>query len=490
MTLPDPIVTGLALALVLHGPIQPGPAQALRDRLAGGCNQTGIVLANQGSHVAALAAFDLALLIHPAYVTALGNRANILHLAGRLDAALATNERALSIDPDHADSRYNRGLMLIDAERFDDALACFNQVLASHPDHTAALGNRGVVLHMMGRLQEAIASFARVQALQPGGDAAACMNESLARLAMGDFAGGWPRYEARWGTKIHPFERGFPQPQWKGEPLPPGRTILLHVDQGYGDTIQFCRYAPLLARRAHVVMELPAALMRLFATLSDELTLVTEGEALPPFDLHCPFGSLPLAFGTVTETIPCDIPYLRADSARVAGWRARVDALPGLKVGLVWAGDSGRAVSEAAARDRRRSVPLARLAPLGAIPGINFISLQKGEAAAQAAQPPPGMALHDWTAALADFADTAALIAALDLVITVDTSVAHLAGALGAPVWILNRFDACWRWLRDRTDSPWYPSARLFRQPALGAWDPLIEQAATALDQWRRTKVQ
>jgi hypothetical protein len=408
---------------------------------------------------------------------------------GQLDAALATNAQALSLDPSHIDSRYNRGLMLIDAERFGDALTCFDQVLATHPDHMPALGNRGVVLHVMGRLEEAIASFARVRALQPG-DAAACMNESLARLAMGDFAGGWPRFEARYGTTMHPIHRDFPMPQWKGEPLPPRRTILLHVDQGYGDTIQFGRYARLLTHRAHVVMELPATLMRLFATLSDDLTLVAEGEALPPFDLHCPIVSLPLAFGTTIETIPCDIPYLRADPALAAGWRARVDALPGLKVGLVWAGDSGRAVSEAAARDRRRSMPLARLAPLGAVPGVSFISLQKGEAAAQANRPPFGMTLHDWTGELNDFADTAALIATLDLVITVDTSVAHLAGALGAPVWILNRFDACWRWLRDRADSPWYPSARLFRQPALGAWDPVIEQVAAALDQLRRTKVQ
>jgi tetratricopeptide (TPR) repeat protein len=488
--LPDPIATHLALALALHrAPHAQPEVDALRDLLADRCNRYGITNVNRGQLAAALTAFDTALLAHPDYLVALGNRANVLHLMGRVDAALAANDRALAIDPDHLDSRYNRGLILIDLERFDEAWTCFDQVLATQPDHPGALGNRGVVMHVLGRFDEAIADFARVQVLRPG-DAAACMNESLARLAIGDFAGGWPRYEARYGTALHPTRRDFAQPQWTGEILPPGRTILLHVDQGYGDTIQFCRYARLLTRQARVVMELPAALRRLLSTLSEEIDIVTEGDPLPPFDLHCPFVSLPLAFATTLETIPADIPYLRADPALTAAWRARVQPLPGLKVGLVWAGDAGLAVPEAAARDRRRSIPLTRLAPLAEIPGVSFISLQKGNAAAQAVRPPSGMTLHDWSVELKDFADTAALVAALDLVITVDTSVAHLAGALGAPVWILNRFDACWRWFRDRTDSPWYPSARLFRQPTPGDWEAVIRDVAAALDQHRRTKLQ
>jgi tetratricopeptide (TPR) repeat protein len=488
--LPDPIATSLIIALTLHRASRAGPAvDVLRDLLADSCNRYGITLASEGQHAAALDAFDMALMVRPEYVVALGNRANVLHLMGRVDAALAANDRALAIVPDHIDSHYNRGLILIQLERFDEALACFDRVLATHPDHTGALGNRGVVMHVLGRFQDAIVDFAHVQALQPG-DASACMNESLARLAIGDFAGGWKRYEARYGTKMHPIQRDFAQPQWNGETLPPRRRILLHVDQGYGDTIQFCRYARLLAPRARVVMEVPAALRRLLSTLSDDLDLITKGDPLPRFDLHCPFLSLPLAFGTILETIPGDVPYLRAEPALVAAWRARVQALPGLKVGLVWAGDAGLAVPEAAARDRRRSIPLTRLAPLGAVAGVSLISLQKGDAATQASQPPPGLRLQDWTAELSDFADTAALLAALDLVITVDTSVAHLAGSLGAPVWILNRFDACWRWLRDRTDSPWYPSARLFRQPAPGDWDPVIRDVAAALAQLRRTKVQ
>ncbi len=277
------------------------------------------------------------------------------------------------------------------------------------------------------------------------------------------------------------------------------RTILLHAEQGYGDTLQFCRYVPLVAQRARVVLGVPTALRRLMASLPGDKLIVTEDDALPPFDLHCPLLSLPLAFGTTLATIPATIPYLRADRLLTARWRKRLTALPGLKVGLVWAGESSQAMADAQARDRRRSIPLARLARLGDVPRVSLVSLQKGAAATQAREPPAGLTIHDWTDELTDFADTAALVAGLDLVISVDTAVAHLAGALGKPVWVLNRADACWRWLRDRSDSPWYPTVRLFRQPTHGDWDPVITEVAAALAtfemappprQRRRTKVQ
>lgn len=488
--LPDPLATSLFVALALHRGARADAADTrLRDLLATGCNRQGVALARLGRNEAALAAFDRVLAIQPDHVAALSNRANVLHLLGRLDAALASNDRALSLDPRDIEVLYNRGLILGELERFEDALSCYDRVIEARPEHTRALGNRGAVRQVLGRIDAAIADFVRVQALRPG-DAVARFNESLARLSIGDFAEGWHRYESRWGTPMHPIRRRFDQPQWRGEALPAGCTILLHAEQGYGDTLQFCRYAPLLARRARVVLEVPPPLRRLLSTLSGELRIVGEGEALPGFDLHCPLLSLPLAFGTTLATIPGQTPYLRADPAQVAAWRARLSPLDGLKVGLVWAGESGRAVPEAAARDRRRSIALARLAPLAAVPGVQFVSLQKGDAAAQAATPPPGMVLHDWTDELGDFADTAALVAALDLVISVDTAAAHLAGALGRPVWVLNRFDACWRWLRDRADSPWYPSARLFRQPAPGAWQKVIGKLAAALDQLRRVNVQ
>jgi hypothetical protein len=249
-----------------------------------------------------------------------------------------------------------------------------------------------------------------------------------------------------------------------------------------GDTLQFCRYAPLLAARgATVLLRTPEPLQRLLRTLDGVSQVLSETEPPPPFDLHCPLMSLPLACGTLVETIPATVPYLRADPAAAARWRERLRPLPGLRVGLVWGGNPRPGDPGANAVDRRRSIGLARLAPLTGIPGVSFVSLQKGAAAALAAAPPAGMALHDWTDELTDFADTAALVAALDLVISVDTSVVHLAGALARPVWVLNRFALCWRWLRGRTDSPWYPTARLFRQPAPGDWDSVVAEVAMAL---------
>jgi hypothetical protein len=209
-------------------------------------------------------------------------------------------------------------------------------------------------------------------------------------------------------------------------------------------------------------------------------TLISGGDRLPPFDLHCPLMSLPLAFGTTLETIPPPV-RLTVAPARVADWQRRLADVPGRRVGLVWAGSADKSHPEGRAIDRRRSTSLAGLAPLAAVPCVSFVSLQKGEPAAQAATPPPGMTLWDPTAELNDFADTAALVAALDLVITVDTAVAHLAGSLNRPVWILTQFDQCWRWLLGRTDSPWYPTARLFRQPVLGDWDTVAAEVAAAL---------
>jgi len=495
--LPDALAVRLRIALSLHE-AGAGAAPALRDLLVDAYNTRGIALAGHGSLVAALTCFEAAVETCPRHATALSNRANILHMLGRTDAALASNDQALAVDPQHVDALFNRGLILFELGRIEDGLACLDRVLALRPDHAQALGNRGTILNALGRLEEAVPCFQRAQLLLPD-DPTLRVNEALARLALGDYAEGWKRYESRWGTALHPTQRGFAVPQWRGEDVPAGRTILLHAEQGFGDTLQFCRYVPLVARRARVVLEVSAPLRRLMATLSDDIQVVTEGEKLPAFDLHCPLLSLPFAFGTTLETIPADIPYLRADRRMATLWRKRLAGLPGLKVGLVWAGDSGRNLLETRARDRRRSIPLGQFAPLGTLPHLSLISLQKGPAAMEAAQPPSGLTLLDWTDGLTDFADTAALIAGLDLVISVDTSVAHLAGALGKPVWVLNRYDACWRWLRNRTDSPWYPTARLFRQPMQGDWSAVIADVVAALGevsprpakrQARRRKVQ
>jgi hypothetical protein len=258
---------------------------------------------------------------------------------------------------------------------------------------------------------------------------------------------------------------------------------LLHSEQGFGDTIQFIRYAPLLARQgARVVVECQPELRSLLRGVEGVQHLLAQGEPLPPFDLHAPLLSLPLAFGTRLGSIPAQVPYLKADPALAEAWRGKV-AGDGrrLKIGLAWAGSPARK------GDRQRSVSLSALAPLAAVKGADFYSLQKGPAAEQAKNPPPEMRLMDLTAELKDFADTAALIASLDLVISVDTAVAHLAGAMARPVWTLLEFVPAWRWLLDREDSPWYPTMRLFRQPSRGDWGSVVRRVAEALAARRKS---
>jgi hypothetical protein len=260
-----------------------------------------------------------------------------------------------------------------------------------------------------------------------------------------------------------------------------GLRVLCFGELGHGDMIQCLRYVPMvLAAGARVVLELQPGLVRLARSIPGVAAVVGWGEEVPPHDLALPMFHLPWAFGTTLATIPAGVPYLGADAAEIASWRARLAALPGMKLGLVWAGEPRRG-SEFEAMDARRSLPLAALAPLGAVADVSLVSLQLGTAAAQIV--PSGLALHDWTGELSDFAATAALMEALDLVITVDTAAAHLAGALGRKVWLLNRHDSCWRWLRDREDSPWYPTMRIFRQTAPGEWGPVVQRVAAALQE-------
>jgi len=297
----------------------------------------------------------------------------------------------------------------------------------------------------------------------------------------GRLEAGWKEYEWRWQTtQLSGRARDFLAPLWDGTAIE-DRTILLHAEQGFGDTLQFCRYVPLIACGARIILEVQAPLVRLLSRLPGVTQIVAHGDGLPPFDLHCPLLSLPRAFGTTLDTIPAVTPYLSADPALAANWHERLAGLDDLRIGLVWAGSQRLNRPEEAAFDRRRSIALDAMAPLGEASGVSFISLQKDELAAQAIHPPHEMRLHDFTADLHDFEDTAALIVNLDLVISVDTSVAHLAGALGKPVWLLNRFDTCWRWLLNRDDSPWYPTLRQFRQPGPGDWNSMIREVRDAL---------
>jgi tetratricopeptide (TPR) repeat protein len=471
---------------------------ALNPALAQAATSRADALERLDRPAEALASYDDAIAAAPGMVHAHYNRGNLLYSLDRYHEAIANFDAVLALLPTHAGAACNRATSLRALGRLDEALAGYEQAMFLDPTMSAALVNHASLLAMLGRHQEALEDFARATAMFPD-NADAHWNEALCRLAMGDFKGGWREHEWRWQTDpLRPGDRHFPQPLWLGETSPAGRTILLHGEQGFGDMLQFCRFAPLVAALAaaadgsgddsgdgakpfNVVLEVPSVLARLMRTMPGPQRVVAQSEPPPEFDVHCPLLSLPLALGTTLETIPAAVPYLAADPDQALARRIRLAAVPGLHVGLVWSGNPRTTHRGLAAVDRRRSMPLSLLAPLGTVPGVTFVSLQKGHRADEAKTPPLGMTLHDWTDELWDFADTAALIAGLDLVIGVDTSVVHLAGALGKPVWVLNRYDACWRWLYGRTDSPWYPTMRLFRQSRFGDWDAVIDEVVAAL---------
>ncbi|HEX3989780.1 MAG TPA: O-linked N-acetylglucosamine transferase, partial [Acetobacteraceae bacterium] len=302
-------------------------------------------------------------------------------------------------------------------------------------------------------------------------------------ILLGNLPAGLQLHERRWELLKGEFQPKSTQPVWLGETCIAGKVLYLHREQGLGDTLQFCRYATMAARAgAQVILEVESTLVRPISSLQGVTRVIAEDDPVPDHDLRCPIMSLPLAFGTTIETIPAEIPYLHADPADAEMWRDRLRGIEGKKVGLVWAGASRTGLGAGVvAADRRRSIALARLAPVTSVSGCTFFSLQLGAAAEQTKQAPAGMALRDHTGELSDFADTAALVDNLDLVISVDTSTAHLAGAMGKPVWLLNRFDTCWRWFLEREDSPWYPTMRIFRQPYPGDWDHVIRSVASAL---------
>ncbi len=411
--------------------------------------------------------------------TLLVNQASALRALGRFEAALAVCSEALREAPGEAAAYATLTATLSDMGHHDRAIAAADLALEHHPDPAPAdraglariVGNKGLALLYLGRLEEAIVTLREAVAANPA-DADIAVNLGLALLSSGThMREGFALFERR-REQGATAPRGFSEAFWQGEDIA-GRTILLHAEEGFGDTLQFVRYAPLVAARgARVILEVPPPLVRLCAGLPGVTQVVATGAALPAFDCHCPLLSLPHVFGTTLETIPAAIPYLAADPALVREWATRLPPGPGLRVGLVWAGHAQAQRAYAHRVDPRRSLALAALAPLGAVPGIAFVSLQKGPPANELAHPP--FTINDPMAEVRDFADTAALIAGLDLVISVDTAVAHLAGALGKPVWMLSRFDACWRWLRARSDSPWYPTLRVYRQPSPGEWAPAI----------------
>ena len=440
----------------------------------------GLVLAGQGRCDEAETSYRAALCLRPTYRDALNNLGVLLSDGGRWAEAEVVLREALRINPDAADAYRNLGAVLTHQKRAAEAEPVLRVAARLGPEAPEAHLNLGAALHDLRRLGEAEAAYREAVRLDPD-FADAHTNRAYSLLLAGRLEEGWREYEWRWRTRqLAGGARGFDAPLWSGEPLE-GRTLLLHAEQGLGDTLQFARYAPLVEGAGRVILEVQRPLARLMASLPGNIQIVVRGDSLPTFDIHCPLLSLPRAFGTTLDSIPSSAKYLTADPDAAEGWRQRLAHRAGRRIGLVWAGEARKGFAELAAVDARRSMPLSAMAALAEVADVSYISLQKGAPAAQAGEPPPGMALTDVADELTDFADTAALIENLDLVISVDTSVAHLAGALGKPVWLLNRYDTCWRWLLNRDDSPWYPSLRQFRQTAQGDWPSVVRAVRDAL---------
>lgn len=439
----------------------------------------------------ALDSFNRAIVLRPDYIDAYLTRGVTLAQAGDHGGAIENFDRALQLHPNIPDAHFNRGNALAELGRYDQALAAYGRALALDPAHADALNNRGNVLRLLGRNDEALADFSSGSAARPE-FAGVLVNRAMALLLMGRYSEGWPAYEARFATpELSPLMRRFTQPRWTGAQDVAGKTVLLMAEQGLGDTLQFCRYAAMVAARgARVIMEVQPSLKTLLSRLDGVSALYGENEQLPGFDYYVPLLSLPAVFGTTLDSIPKPAVF-QPVPAKVAEWATRMPPGQGLRVGLVWAGQSRPGMPAAAAIDRKRSIPLAAFAPLGEVPGVRFFSLQKGEPAAQLAEVTArgwtGPRIVDTSGELVDFSDTAAACVNLDLVVTCDTAVAHLAGSMNRPTWVLSRADGCWRWLAQGTGSPWYPSVRLFRQKTTYDWAPVIAEVKSALEGLAKT---
>ncbi len=487
-------------------------AVRIAPRSADAHSNLGLVLIALKRNADALASFDKAVAIEPNNIEANNNRGRALLEAGRAQDAMACFDRVLALQPRHVEARINRGGALVRLGALDEAIGEFDKIIAAFPGHPGAHFNRGNALFALARPEEAIAAYERALGINPRNPLAwnargvalqaskrnpeaiesfqralalnpdyadAHFNMGLSLLTLGDYPRGFFEYEWRWTRTGMSGPRRYQKPLWDGASPLSGKTIFLHAEQGLGDTVQFARYVPLLAKTgARIVLEVQPELKSLLSGLGGAAQVLGRGEPEPAFDVHSPLGRLPLALKTLVTNVPVGIPYLRAPDDKIAAWRARLGETSAPRVAVVWAGNAAHL------NDRNRSVPLPALAPLWAA-GPQFISLQRelrsGDAEILAAQP----SLIHLGAEIADFSDTAAVLASCDLVISVDTSVAHVAGAMGRPLWMLLPFAPDWRWTLEGTRSPWYPEARLFRQPRLGDWGSVVEAVRQELAAWR-----
>ena len=445
-------------------------ALRLRPHFPEAFTNLGNLHSEQNRSEEAVACYRQALRLRPDYPEALNNLGAVLREQGQLSEAADCCREALRLRPHFPEALNNLGNALQDQGRLDEAVACYRQAVQLNAGYAEAFINWGNALKLQGRFDEALARYDDAVRLAPD-NAQSHNNRSLLWLLLGDFARGWPEQEWRWRTKAFSWYTSS-KPRWDGSDLD-GRTILLFAEQGLGDTLQFIRYAPLVKMRGgRVVVECQPLLQPLLSRCPGIDQLLTQGSPRPDYDVEAPLLSLPSILGTTLDAIPALVPYLAVDPSLVSRWRSELRE-GRFKVGVVWQGNRGHS------GDRWRSAPLAQFASLAEAPGVQLYSLQKGPGAEQAAG--AGFPIIDLGNRLEHFADAAAVMMSLDLVVTVDTAAAHCAGALGVPVWVALPFAPDWRWLLDREDSPWYPTMRLFRQKQFGQWPEVFARIAAEI---------
>jgi tetratricopeptide (TPR) repeat protein len=437
-------------------------------------NNLGITVRERGNLDDSVAWFQKVISIDPKFDNAYFNLGIVFHEKRQLDKALDFFQKTIKLNPNSDDAYYNLGIVYGEKGQFHMAIDSYKKAINIKPTNSNALNNLGIVLQDKGQIDEAILCFRKALGFKPD-DAEAHWNIAQALLLSGNFKEGWKEYE--WRLKVKDFHsRTFSEPLWDGSDIA-GLSILLHAEQGLGDTIQFIRYVPLVAKPdTTIIVSCQKELRSLLQNVKGVSTVVSYGEPLPQFDVHCPLLSLPLLFSTTLDNIPAKIPYISADTLLVQKWREKIQPDKSkVNIGIVWAGNPKFP------NDVKRSCSYDIFLPLAGLSNVALYSLQKREVTCQAKNFPMGMQLIDYTGDIHDFSDTAGLIENLDVVISVDTAVAHLAGALGKPVWTLLPYSPDWRWMLNRNDSPWYPSMRLFRQPSRGDWRSVIEDVKTAV---------
>ena len=442
----------------------------------------GNTLHNLRRYDAALKSYDAAITLAPNFAEAIFNRGNTLRRLKRYEEALQCYDEAIKIRPDYAQAYSFRANALYSLKRYDESIASYNRAIELKPDFVEALCCRGMILTSLHRYEQAREDYKKALTIEPNNAEAITVNAELL-LLHGNLLEGWELNEWRWkrDDKASP-QRNFSQPLWLGEEDFKG-TILLHHEQGLGDTLHMLRYVPMVASPGRkIILEVPRPVMPLAATLTGVSQVIQEGKPLPPFDAQCPLMSLPLAFNTDLNSIPAPIPYLTIPPEKKESWAKRLGAKKKLRIGLAWSGNKTHP------HNHLRSVELQYFLPFLEA-DAEFHSVQREYVDTDYELLKKTTQIKDYSGDLNDFSETGALMESLDLLIAVDTSVAHLAGAIGRPVWILVRYAPDWRWLLDREDTPWYPTARIFRQSNMDVWDDVLARVKSELLRFVRGEI-